>query len=822
MSENDSNAAKQPKAAASRRSAPRGTERPNRGPAYYYGRTPYYSNKTTYGAYYDGGMPYYGGSVGGRDDPDDGSSIFGPVSLARIIRVMHQKWPTLVVAVLLGLGAGFAYYKVAPIVYKAECVIEMQVKAQVPVMTENMLIDPSSQGPADEIFTTRLRKLAQPTVIKLVMDRVSPVLKGMKETESIKDDELAALIANGVEFTPVKKSRLIVISSKSPLPELSQAIANAYAETAASYSMSENKETADQAVKWLNDTLDQSRRALAKADADVLQYKEDYQLDSLRAQSESLKLSHQQLSAELATAISEQTYAETILSVLTPLQKSSDKVQALPENVPHAAEIAKAQADIQNALAEREALLSTYTDKHPEVIQLDTKIETLNRQFNESVMRARETAAENLKVRTCLVESLQARREENVKAQNALDKQISQIESRLDQLLRERMNAAESYQNLLHRMDAGRQAADATAATTRVIEPAPLPRRQISPDPRIAFSAGPILGFMLGFIFILILDRVEDRITSSEDIERHLQQKILALFPHVPRITRDRLVTLTADKKFSRFAEAFAGLRSLLDSPRFIENTKVILLVSTQPEEGKTITSSNLAVAYGMAGRKTLLVDFDLRRPRIGRMFGKADLITKENSLVDVLDSDSDDFSGLPISSGYDNLDIVCSHPTSSISPANVMGSDALPRFFEWARETYDHVVIDSPPFGLVSDALALGALSDSAIIVCRPEKSRYRIVGHAIRSLSDSGTKILGIVVNDVDFGRSSFSNYTYGTGYSYGKYGRYGRYGYGGGYYKRTTADVDSKDTAKSGRNRSSEESSQASTSVLDIDDD
>lgn len=822
MSTNDSNAENQQKSSASRRQPSRSGERSSHGPAYYYGKTPYYGGSRTYGAYYDGGMPYYGGAAG-RDEQGDGNSIFGPVSLSRIIRVMQQKWPTVVVAILLGLGAGFAYYKAAPVVYKAECVIEMQVKSQGPVLTENLIVDPSAQGPADEIFNSRLAKLRTGRVVQLVMERVRADYPALKTTP---DDELIELIVNGVEFNPQKKSRLIVISAKSSQPETAQAIANAYAATAESFSMDENQANADAAVEWLKTTLDQSRRALAKADADVLQYKEDFQLDSLRAQSESLKLSHQQLSAELATAISEQTYAETILAVLTAIQKTPGKIQALPENVPRAAEIAASQKEIQDAVAEREALLATYTDKHPEVVQIDTKIETLNRQFKESVFRARETAVENLKVRSQLVESLQARREENVKAQNALGKQISQIESRLDQLLRERTNAADSYQNLLHRMDAVRQAADATAATTRVIEPAALPRRQISPDPRIAFSAGPILGFMLGFIFILILDRVEDRITSSEDIERHLQQKILALLPHVPRITRDRLVSLTADKKFSRFAEAFAGLRGLLDSPRFIDSTKVVLLVSTQPEEGKTITSSNLAVAYGMAGRKTLLVDFDLRRPRIGRMFGKSKEITEKNSLVDVLNRDEDDFSELAIASGYDNLDIVCSRPTSSISPANVMGADALPRFFEWARETYDHVVIDSPPFGLVSDALALGALSDAAIIVCRPEKSRYRVVSHAIRSLSDSGTKILGVVVNDVDFGRGSFSNYSYGTsGYAYHKYGRYGRYGYGGGYYKRSAADAADEDSSKSrrtGANAAADEADQGSESVLDIDDD
>ena len=99
--------------------------------------------------------------------------------------------------------------------------------------------------------------------------------------------------------------------------------------------------------------------------------------------------------------------------------------------------------------------------------------------------------------------------------------------------------------------------------------------------------------------------------------------------------------------------------------------------------------------------------------------------------------------------SGYDNLDLIASKPTSHISPADVLGSQILGKFFDWARKNYERVIIDSAPFGLVSDALALGMLSDSVIIVCRPERSRYGVVRHALRSLSESGSRILGIVVN-------------------------------------------------------------------------
>jgi capsular exopolysaccharide synthesis family protein len=345
---------------------------------------------------------------------------------------------------------------------------------------------------------------------------------------------------------------------------------------------------------------------------------------------------------------------------------------------------------------------------------------------------------------------------------------------------------------------------------------------------------------LIGFVFILVLDRLEDRITSVADIERHMSTKVLAMIPRVPRIKRDQLVKLSADRKFSSFAEAFAGLRGVLSSPRYSDLTQVILIVSTQPEEGKTISSSNLAMTYAMSGKKTLLVDFDLRRPRLGRMFGVNSNGDRSQSLVDVLAAEEDvSFDTLLIPSGYDNLDLVMSRASTQISPATVMGSDALRKFFEWARANYEHVVIDSPPFGLVSDALALGTLSDSVILVCRPERSRYRAIRHALRSLTESGARVLGVVVNDVDFKGASFSSYSYSRNYGYnyyGKYGRYGRYGYGYGYYHRGIEDASStqaesanggesggSDSGSSGDSRIvSSSGATAAESILDVEDD
>ncbi|MDD5706084.1 MAG: polysaccharide biosynthesis tyrosine autokinase [Kiritimatiellae bacterium] len=795
----------------------------SRSPAYYYGRQPVYGGGAAYG--YGGmagnyGMPYYAGGEG----DSGGDSLLGSLTLQRVLRVITQKWPTLVVAVLLGLGGGFAYYKTAPVSYKAFSTIEMQVWRPRVMPTPDVLMrDPNTQGSSDEIFNTRLAKLRSRELIKKVRESVRAEFPALKD---MADREVDQMLYEQVEFTLQRRSRLVLISARHGRADVAAAIANAYARTAEDDAMAQNKAESDRAVAFLGASRDANERLVDKARDSILKFRVDNDIDVMENKKKALDAALQLLSGELARAESEQKRASELLALLNTIQKTPDKIGPLPEVVPRASEIAQAQQALQNAIVERDAKLLRYTDKHPEVVDLNNTVEVCRKQYMEAVWRARDTAVINLDVVNTMLKWMREEKGKKEKESAELGEKIVSAQVELDKLTREYQISEESYRAILRRMEELRLASDESSATVKVVEEALPPQRPVSPDPRVAFSTGPAVGLLLGLLFILLLDRLEDRVTSTADIEQHMSTKVLALIPHVPRVKRDDLVTMSANKKFSRLAEAFAGLRGLLESPRYRDLSQVMLVVSTQPEEGKTITSGNLAMTYAMAGQKTVLVDFDLRRPRIGRVFKVKE--HKQSSLVDVLDAgDPAAFATLPMPSGYENLDLVTSRASAHISPASIMGSGIVPQFFEWARKRYTRVIVDSPPFGLVSDAVVLGTLSDGVILVCRPDRSRYRAIRHAIRQFMESGARLLGVVVNDVDFGRSSaFSNYDYRNyGYGYNsRYGRYGRYGYGyGGYYKRSLDNV----TPAAGQADSGaaldegDEAPAPAPSVLDVDD-
>jgi capsular exopolysaccharide synthesis family protein len=284
---------------------------------------------------------------------------------------------------------------------------------------------------------------------------------------------------------------------------------------------------------------------------------------------------------------------------------------------------------------------------------------------------------------------------------------------------------------------------------------------------------------------VLVLDNLEDTIVNLGDIETRLALKVLAVLPHVRRPKRQQVARFTVEEKYSQFSEAVAGLRNLLDSPRYESLSHCLLVISTMPGEGKTITSSSLAITYAQAGKKTLHVDFDMRRPRLAKIWNLE--LTRETSFSSVMQDASEkrkpDFEKLINRTEVDNLHVIASLDPEGVSPAQILGSNAVADFFDWARANYDRVIIDSPPYGIVGDVVSLAVAVDSVLIMCCPDRSHFRPIRHCARTLTEAGANILGVVVNDVDYSNIGAFSVTHSHSYRKCGYGSY-YYGYGYGY--------------------------------------
>ncbi|MDD4441915.1 MAG: AAA family ATPase [Kiritimatiellae bacterium] len=739
-------------------------------PVYYGGGAPAaYAGSGYGGSYYYGGI----GSGGGGEEDD---SLMGAVTVGRMLRVCTQRWVTIAVFVIIGFIVAFAVFKISPMIFEAESVFEMSMRRSSYSNLRPAIIDADIGSTMDEVFNTRLARLRS----RAVIDQIVSQYRTDYPSSTVTDEDLIKTLVNS-KMTLQRRSRLIRITVRSTDAELATNLANAYAKAAEMFTSDQNRAESEVAVSWLSSTTEQQKRNLERADKEMLDFRVANQLDFMASESETAQQALSKINTDILGLESEITKASELRKTLEAIQSDPEKFGSLPDSVPRSLEIGTSFQLLQKTLAEKNSMLARYTANHPEVKIKEKEVEVYTQQFADVVFRALETCKANLDLLQRQLAQLTPKRDDLVKKLSDLELKMVSAKMKLEQLERERELADITYKSLLQRTREAQLASDENTAIIKLVEPAFKPTKPVLPNPLIIFPAGPALGLLLGVLFVLILDHLEDKIVGISDIEHRLRLKTLAVLPHVRRKKREQLARLVTDDKFSQFAEAVAGLRNLLDSPRYQEMSKVVLCMSTQPGEGKTVTSCSLAASCAQSGQRTLLVDFDMRRPRLARIFEKKQ--GEFNSLPHTLaKADPSLFASLPVPSGVENLDVVLSKASLEISPANLMGSGIIVEFFSWARQNYDRVVIDSPPFGIVGDVMTLASLVDSVMIMCCPDRTRFQPIKHAARTLTESGARVIGVIVNDVDFGRRNhFSQYDYHYRYAYRYTSRYGAYGQG-----------------------------------------
>ena len=749
----------------------------------YYGtakKSPIYYGSAQTPAYYGGGAPYYyGGSGGAPGGNEDADSLVGTITLGRVLRVIAQRWISVLVFLLIGLVAAFAVYRISPTIYEAKSEFTMDIRR--PHGGRGGLADVGIDmeqfgGTYEEIFNTRLSDWRSDKIVTKIIQQYRANYPASTTTER----ELIETLADS-ELELIRHSRLITIAVRSTTANLAASLANAYAEAIENFTDEENKLRCDKAVAQIHEQVEKQRRQDESVAKQLLDFRTKNKIDDLNSEREILQQSLQKTTADVLEMRTQVTAATEWEKVLRAAQETPENFGALPTAVPRSSEIGEAYTRLQNGKMELNALLARYTRNHPEVKAHEKQLETIKQEFVDAVSRALATAHGNLAAYKNQLAVFE-KNSEKLRTELALiGQKIVSADAGLKQLEQEKEVSSTILTDLMQKENEARIAAEQNNEIVRVGRPALVPTKPVLPNPIVIFSAGAALSLALGLFFVLALDHLEDTIVSLHDIEGRLALKVLAVLPHIRRKKREQVAKFIAENKYSQFAEAMAGLRNLLDSPRYQPVSKVLLLMSTQPGEGKTITSCSLAISSAQAGKRTLLVDFDLRRPRLARVWGlKIDLDHSFSHDLSRKDG-AHNFASLVMASGIEHLDVVASLPPDNVNPASIMGSQVVPDFFKWARANYDRVIIDSPPFGIVGDVMTLASLVDSVMIMCCPDRTHFKPIQHAARSLGESGATVIGIVVNDVEMGSAggAFSPSGHSYGYGYGGYGGYRAYG-------------------------------------------
>ena len=296
-----------------------------------------------------------------------------------------------------------------------------------------------------------------------------------------------------------------------------------------------------------------------------------------------------------------------------------------------------------------------------------------------------------------------------------------------------------------------------------IIEPAQRPYDPVSPNVQLNVALAAAVGFALAFGAALLLEYIDDTIKSEDDLAASTNLTVLGSVSRIDgKEYRDKLITSL--NPFSPVSEAYRILRTNLQFMSFDQTISSIMLTSANPGEGKSVTAANLAVIMAQADLRTILIDADLRRPTLHKIFQVGNL----DGLTDMLRQTNPDIEGQLKESGIDNLRVITSGPLPP-NPSELLSSQRMVELMNRLKDMADVVIFDSPPVLAVTDAAVLASRADGVILITQAKRARRGATKQAIQRLEHVGANILGTVLNQLS-GRGSYTQssayYTRGAG--------------------------------------------------------
>ena len=421
----------------------------------------------------------------------------------------------------------------------------------------------------------------------------------------------------------------------------------------------------------------------------------------------------------------------------------------------------------------KSALLVNYTKEWPEVKKIDEQLARLNGELKEApkeIIAGLKTRYEAAKKRerssSAAYFTSRARANNQSVAETGLGDLDQQIETD-----RQNLNLYMQRANELKIT-----AYDRVSGNVSVVEEARVPREPIGPPRMRNIIVAFLLSLAIGIGLAFLLDYLDDTLKSAEDVDRYLHLPTLALIP-APREVRRMLsrhaqepeqgtntaLALIQDVR-SPVAEAYRHLRTSLLLSSAGQPPRTVLVTSSQPSEGKTTTVVNMATILAQTGAEVLVLDCDLRRPRVHAHFG----LPNSRGVTNYLSGDANVGDLIQSYDPIPNLKIITSGPVPP-NAAELLGSDEMRKMLYVLSENFTHIIIDSPPAISFTDASILSTMVDGVMLVVHGGHSSRAIVRRAKQQLQDVGAHLFGIVLNNV---KPEGTDYYYYSGYYSGYY--------------------------------------------------
>jgi capsular exopolysaccharide synthesis family protein len=700
--------------------------------------------------------------------------------------VLRRHKAAIALLLILGALAGLLFSLPQTPIYRAQTTLEVLA------LNENFLnirdVDPTASGRdsgTPYYIETQVEILRSASLIQRVVKKLQPArpaelapTKGPAGWQQalgwgggqISGAEALRQAAASVEVRPAGQTRIVRVAVESPDPKLAAEFANTLASEYLERTLEVRWQATQGTSDWLTRQLQDLKEKLQKSEDDLQAYARDSELMFMSEEATAADENLRNLQNELARAQADRVAKQSQYEVATAAPP-----EALPEVLQSGALQSSALrlAELRRQMAELQA---TYTAGHYRVQRLQAQVQEL-----ESAMQKERVNALR-KVRSDYDSAL--RREKLLATSYAQQTKVvaDQAAKTIQYNIRKREveTNRQLYETMLQKVKEAGIASAMRASNIAVVDRAVPPGRPAKPDHLLNTGLGLLTGLLAGVVFAFARDHVDRSLRERGDAPQYLNLPELGVIPSTeadparrlggkrplvlslkraetpvgdgepaPPGEGERVELVTWNRKPSLLAESFrATLTSILSAGQNGNRPRVVVFTSPGPEEGKTTVVSNLGIALAEINRRVLLIDADLRRPQLHKVFdvpnswGLSDLLREKTALAD------SPLEALARPTQIPELYVLPSGP-GTVSISNLLYSPRLPELLERLRREFDTVLIDTPPMLQIADARVLGQLADAAILVLRAGQTTRDAALAAKDRFAEDGIPLLGTILN-------------------------------------------------------------------------
>lgn len=528
----------------------------------------------------------------------------------------------------------------------------------------------------------------------------------------------------------------------------------------------DKNEVAVRTEEFINGRLEKINTELGSTESQLESYKKANKMVELQMSANQALSNSDQYDQKLAEA---NTQIALLNSINDYMNQPANKYETLPSNIGITDQSAVSLINKYNEIVlERNRLLRSASENSPTVTPLTSQLDDLS----SSIRRAMAQAMRSMDIQRNAVASQYGK-------YNTMIQQTPEQEKTMKQIGRQLEVKAGLYLMLLQKREENSISLAATADKGKLIDD-PAVVGKVAPRTANIYTAATAIALAIPSLVLFLIAFFRYKIEGHEDVARLTRLPIIADVAVARETAKTKADIVVHENKNNQMEEIFRSMRT---NVQFMlkEGEKVVSFTSTISGEGKTFIAANLAVSFALLGKKVILVGLDIRKPRLAELFeiddhrhGITNLLTKSTITAA-------DIQAQTLPSGVNNnLELLMAGPIPP-NPAELLTRSSLDDIIEQLKLTYDYIIIDTAPVGLVTDTLQVGRVSNLTIYVCRADytpKDSFELINtlNAEKKLPN-----ICVVVNGIDLSKKKYGYY-----YGYGKYGKYAKYGYYGRYSK------------------------------------